>query len=226
MGAYGALNLVFRKKLNSEFLDKDSEFFVVSFLWLLKVKFNAMKKILLFCTAALLIACSSSDDASITNEEVVLFVNHYKTTSVLNGTQFLIQENDAIGSDTFQGTAFINNFEFEPGFTYNVTAKKIITEDAGTDAATVSYELVSVNQKNQVSPQATFEIPVSRFVNGVGYISFVRGTSTIGFILSQEIILDCQNLCPQLENITPNQEIATGTFTHGEDGTYVLQGLY
>ncbi|WP_432409955.1 DUF4377 domain-containing protein [Rasiella sp. SM2506] len=184
-----------------------------------------MKKILLICTTALLFACSK-DDASITNEEVALFVNHYKTTSVVSGTQLLIQENDAIGSDTFQGTAFIKNFKFEPGFTYNITAKKVITENAGTDAATISYELVSIDDQTQVSPQATFEIPIARFINGVGYVSFVRGTSTLGFILSQEITVACQNLCSQLEQVTPNQEAATGTFTHGPEGTYVLQGLY
>jgi len=184
-----------------------------------------MRKIFLLCITALLFACSA-DDASETNEEVTLFVNHYKTTSVLNGTQFLIQENDAIGGDTFQGTAFIKNFEFEPNFTYNITARKISTENAGTDTATVSYELVSVNEKKQISPQAIFEIPLARFVNGVGYISFVRGSSTQGFILSQEIVIECQNVCSQLENLTPNQEAATGRFTHGPDGTYVLQGLY
>ena len=184
-----------------------------------------MKKILLICAAALLFACSA-DDEQITNEEVTLFVNHYKTTSVLNGTQFLIQENTAMGGDSFEGAASIKNFDFEPGFTYTITAKKTSTENAGTDAATVSYEFVSENEKTQVSPQATFEIPVARFVNGVGYVSFVRGTSTNGFILSQEIAIECQNLCAQLENVTPNQEAATGTFTHGPDGTYVLQSLY
>ncbi len=185
-----------------------------------------MKKILLICTTALIFFACSKDDTLVINEEVILFVNHYKTTSVLSGTQLLIQENDAIGSDTFQGIAFIKGFKFEPGFTYNVSAKKIITENAGTDAATVSYELVSINDQTQVSPQATFEIPVARFVNGVGYISFVRGTSSLGFILSQEITIECQNLCSQLEQITPNLEVATGTFTHGPEGTYVLQDLY
>lgn len=184
-----------------------------------------MKKILLFCTAALFFSCSA-DDASTTNEEVTLFVNHYKTTSVLNGTLFLIQENDAIGGNTFEGTAFIQNFNFQQGFEYKITANKIRTQNAGTDAATSSYELVSVNEKNQISPQATFTIPVARFVNGVGYVSFVQGTSANGFILGQEIIIECQNLCSQLENLIPNQEAATGTFTHGPDGTYVLQELY
>jgi hypothetical protein len=184
-----------------------------------------MKKILLFCTTVLLFACSS-DDASNINEEVTLFVNHYKTTSVLHGTQFIIQENDAIGSDTFEGTALITNLDFEPGFEYRLTVKKTIIQNSGTDAATVSYELVSVNEKTQASAQATFEIPVARFVNGLGYVSFVRGTSTNGFVLSQEIAINCQNLCSQLESLTPNQEAATGTFTHGPDGTYVLQELY
>ncbi len=184
-----------------------------------------MKKILLFCTTALLLACSA-DDASITNEEVSLFVNHYKTTSVLNGTQFIIQENEAIGGDIFMGTPFIKNFEFEPGFEYRITATKTRTENAGTDAATVSYELVSVNEKNQVFPEASFEIPIATFVNGIGYVSFINGTAANGFELGQEILIECQNFCTQLERLIPNREVATGTFSHGPDGTYVLQELY
>lgn len=193
-------------------------------MWLL-VKLNAMKKILLFCGVILFFACSA-DDASSTNEEVALFVNHYKTTSVLHGTQFLIQENSAIGSDSFKGISFIQNFNFQQGFEYKITAKKIRTQNAGTNAGTISYELVSVDEKNQISPQTTFTIPVARFVNGVGYVSFVQGTSANGFILGQEVVIECQNLCSQLENLIANQDLATGTFTHGTDGTYVLQELY
>lgn len=180
---------------------------------------------LLFFAVAILAACSA-DDASVTNEEVTLFVNHYKTTSVLTGTQLLIQEAGAIGSATFEGTAFIRGFNFEQGFTYNIIAKKVTTENAGTNAAKISYELVSVAEKKQVSPQATFEIPVTQFVNGIGYVSFIKGTASNGFMLSQEIAIDCRNQCSQLENLVPNQEIATATFTHGTDGTYVLQNLY
>jgi hypothetical protein len=191
----------------------------------MELKFTTMKKILLVAVTAMLMACSA-DDASVTNEEVTLFVNHYKTTSTLHGTQFLIQENEAIGSTTFEGTAFITNFDFEPGFTYDMTAKKITTENTVTNATTVSYELVTLQDKKQVSPQATFEIPVTTFLNGVGYISFIQGSTATGFKLGQEITIDCLNECSQLEGLVTNEEIATGTFSHGPNSSYVLQGLY
>ncbi|RDK84788.1 hypothetical protein [Marinirhabdus gelatinilytica] len=184
-----------------------------------------MKKIVILLTSFLLLACSA-DDASVTNEEVTLFVNHYKTTSVLNGTQFLIQENGAIGSDTFQGTAFISNFDFEPGFTYTVSAEKITTKNAGTDATTVSYKVISVNQKEPVSPQTSFEVPIARFVNGVGYVSFVQDVSTNTFFLSGQIEFDCNTLCSNIRAAIQNQEPITGSFTHGVEGTYILQALY
>ena len=185
-----------------------------------------MKKILLFCTAALLVACSASDDTSVQTEEVLLFVNHYKTTSVLHGTTLVIQENDAIGSDTFSGTPFIEDFNFEPGFTYTLSAEKVTIENAGTDASTIQYKLIEVVDKTRVAEQTTFDIPLARFVNGVGYVSFVLGNTNTGFILSREIEIDCRELCGQLGSVLPNEEIATGTFVHGADGSYALRELY
>ena len=77
-----------------------------------------------------------------------------------------------------------------------------------------------------MSPQTTFEVPLTRFINGVGYVSFIVGSETLGFVLGNRISVDCNNLCAQLETVLGARDIATGTFTHGTDGTYVLQTLY
>lgn len=184
-----------------------------------------MKTIGILLLTVLLFSCSA-DDAQVTSEEVTLFVNHYKTTSVVNGTSLLIQENAAIGTTEFQKTPSINGFTFEPGFTYTLNAKKTITENAGTNATTTSYELISIEDQNEVDPAATFTVPLARFVNGLGYVSWLVGNQQTGFVLSNEITIDCGTLCPSLESVHANQEIATGVFIHGEEGIYQLQELY
>ena len=51
-----------------------------------------MKKLLFFLTIALIFSCSA-DDGSVTQEEVTLLINHYKTTAILSlDTVFLVQE--------------------------------------------------------------------------------------------------------------------------------------
>ena len=50
-----------------------------------------MKKLLFLCTAVLL-SCSA-DDESVTQEEVNLLIDHYKTTSLFYGTALIAYEN-------------------------------------------------------------------------------------------------------------------------------------
>jgi hypothetical protein len=204
---------------------KVNNFTTVHFLWFVSEKKHVMKNILFILSSVLLFSCSA-DDAVVTSEEVTLFVNHYKTTSVLNGTSLLIQEDAAIGTSDFEKTPFIEGFSFEPGFTYTLTATKIITENAGTNATMTSYELISVVDQTQVAPEVTFSVPLARFVNGLGYVSWLVGNQQTGFVLSNEININCGSLCPSLETVHANGEIATGVFVHGEEGTYVLQELF
>lgn len=185
-----------------------------------------MKKILLFCAIALMFSCSSSDDASIQTENVTLFVNHFKTTSLLSGTTFLVQENDAIGTNTYKTAPVIENFDFQPGYTYSISAEKTITENAGTDAATTAYRVIDVLEKKQVGAFATFNVPLTTFTNGVGYISFISGSEATGFRLSGQIEIDCREFCGELEGMIQNKDIATATFIHGPEGSYILQELY
>jgi hypothetical protein len=183
-----------------------------------------MKNILLIAAAILLIACSA-DDGSVTTQEVSLVINHYKTTSVLNGTAFLIQEDEEIGGATFKATPIIRNLNYEPGFTYEVTAEKTFTENPGTDATTVSYEVRQLIEKEPVPPEVSFTLPLGEFVNGAGYVRLAQGFNGT-FYLGGEIPLNCQSFCQELAIAFNNEEQVSGTFTHGEDGTYVLEELY
>ncbi len=183
-----------------------------------------MKKLLLLVALPLLMGCSA-DDGSVSSEEVTLFVNHYKTTSVLHGTALVVQENEAIGSTEFGSIPHIEGFEFEAEFTYNLRALKTTTKNPGTDASTTSYKLLEVITKEPLEYSPQFRVPLSTFVNGYGYVSWLSRKPDSTFVLSREIPLDCRALCSDLRAGFESRELMTGTFEHGDDGQYVLTEL-
>jgi hypothetical protein len=183
-----------------------------------------MKKIVLISAIALLFACSA-DDAQITSEEVNLYVEHYKTTSLLNGTAYVIYENGSPDNNTGRSYAQIDNFNFEPGFTYRLTATKTIIKNDGTNAKTVRYRAINVNSREAARPDAKFRIPLIRFVNGRGTTSFIRRQADSSFILSNEIPFNCNYFCVELDRAIEQEIAIIGTFTHGPEGSYILTGL-
>ncbi len=173
--------------------------------------------------AILLISCSANDE-SVISEEVALFVDHYKTTSIINGTAFVFYEN-ATPDNNNRIYGHINQFNFEPGFIYKITATKTITKNAGTNAKTVRYDLISINQKDAVSPDAEFRIPLIKFVNGKGMATFIRRQADSTFILSNEIPFNCNYFCIDLDRAIQQENAIKGTFVHGPEGTYILKKL-
>jgi len=183
-----------------------------------------MKNIFLLLIAALFFSCSS-DDKRVITEEVNLFVDHYKTTSVLNGTAFVIFENGALGNDDFKVLGQIDGLVYEPGFIYQLTASKIITQNPGTDAKTVRYQVISVTNREAARPDAEFRIPLIEFINGAGYATYIRRQADSTFILGNQIPFNCNYFCVDLDDAIQRQDAIIGTFTHGPEETYVLQAL-
>lgn len=185
-----------------------------------------MKKIVFLLAFPLLFSCTADDD-SVVQEEVKLFVNHFKSTAVLAPTTvLLVQEDERRGSGEFSATLGIRGFEFEPGFTYDLTVVKTTTKNPGTDFSTVSYELISQNNKTEVALNESFAVPLAQVFNGAGYSSWITGTQEFGYFISREIPINCQLLCFRLEALLANQQEVTGVFIHGEDGEYILTDLY
>lgn len=184
-----------------------------------------MKKVLLIVILPLLFSCGA-DDASLTTEEVQILVEHYKTTSLLNGTAFIISE---IGTETDPELKFraqIANFNFEPGFTYRLNTTKEIIKNSGTNAKTFRFRSNGILDKVAVAPESEFRIPLIEFVNGQGTVSFLRRQSDSTFILSNEIMIDCEFQCGDLHAAFDARTPILGTFRHGSDGSYVLKELY
>ncbi|MBL4663838.1 MAG: hypothetical protein JKY22_09885, partial [Flavobacteriaceae bacterium] len=83
-----------------------------------------MKKLFFLCLFGLLLSCSSDDKNTTTEIEVDLTIDHYKTTSLLHGTAFVVSENGA--ERQFQ-IPVISGFDFQQGFRYQLRAKRITT---------------------------------------------------------------------------------------------------
>jgi len=181
-----------------------------------------MKKLLYFGIIALLFACSA-DDQTITETQVNLVIDHYKTTSVLYGTALVATEE---GVESRFKIPFISSFEFQPGNTYKVTATRRTVQNDGAATATDSYRLISVQTQDTIPPNTRFTVPLAKFVNGYGYVKFVVGNAELGYVLSNEIPLDCASFCGELQSLLVIEDPVTGEFEHGPDGNYVLKALY
>lgn len=169
-------------------------------------------------------ACSA-DDATTEVSTVELFVNHYQTTNVLSNLSFVVQEDDQIGSDNFSTLGTIQDFDFEPGFTYRLLATKTVTKNNGTDARTATYQLDEVLSKEAVAVGTRFSITLSTEVPGQGTVVFLQKRQDKKYYLGGEILIACRSYCGNLQAIIDQQLIAAGTFGHGVDGVYVLEEL-
>lgn len=183
-----------------------------------------MKNATLLLVSALIFACSATDE-NITSEEVDLAVDHYKTTSAYNGTAFVIYENGSLGDENARVYGQIENFNFEPGYTYSLRATKTPTENAGTNTKTIRYKATSVNSRQAVRPDAEFRIPMIKFINGRGMATFIRRQADSTFILGNEIPFNCNYFCTDLDRAIEQKNEVTGIFKHGPDGSYLLMSL-
>ena len=172
-----------------------------------------MKKLLFLCTALLILSCSD-DEAVQVEENVTLSLEHYRTTSLLYGTAFLAQENGQIGSSDYIEIPGIRAFSFTPGNRYLINAKKIVSENKNTDVSTVSYELLNVIQKDTVVQNGSFVMDLARFVNGVGYVSWVGGDQVNGFSINREIELSCGAFCNSILPLLSAEDPIRGEFEH------------
>ena len=180
-----------------------------------------MKKFLFLC-AAVLFSCSA-DDESVIQEEVNLLIDHYRTTSLFYGTALIAYEN---GSAIPIEIPAITGFDFEQRNTYDITTFKNTIKNSGTNATTVNYELISVVAQDSVPFTTRFAMPLAKFVNGVGYVKYVVGNAETGYVISNEISMDCTHFCSELFTRLSIEDNITGEFEHGPEGTYVLKALY
>ncbi len=150
------------------------------------------------------ISCDNDNDTRI----MKIRINHHYITGVGIAPLLVyeVQEDNAIGSDTW--TAFytdIQGFNYVPGKIYDLTVKVSTIDNPPADGSSLRYNLVRIDNEQFVSPETQFDIELKR--NGESYVTNISGYS----ILNQ-IMLDCNVQCADLDFKLQNQDLVIGTF--------------
>ena len=178
-----------------------------------------MKKLLLLLvTLGSLCSCTKDDEQA---ETIAMRINHFQNTGIGEAAMLtlLVQTGDAIGTETW--TKFystIEGFDYEPGRVYDVTLKTTPINNPPADGSAVSYTLLDITSTQEVPDETLFAIDLK--INGENFI-----TSDSGLQLLNQIDLDCNALCDELDTRLVNQDFVVGTFKRGANNALQLVSL-
>lgn len=156
--------------------------------------------------------------------EEIIRVNHYQSTadSFVPQLVFLTQEGEAIGTQTWRKFyENIENFDYQPGYIYDLKLTIIHLEEELQDASSVRFVLKEVLSKVKVPDNTKFTVPLKDH-----YSEFVRKDDSNGnFLILNQILIDCNSMCPELETKLDTVDVLNGIFEHGPGGLYKLVEL-
>lgn len=155
-------------------------------------------------------------------------VNHYQNVSLgwegegFPHQNFVVQQGKDIGTNNWKnaGYGYIEGFDFEPGYIYNLTIVVSKVKNPPADGSSLKQQLVKVNSKIKATDEATFEIALK-----VAGQNLIRGDANTGFVIANHDLI-CNNLCNDLtQALASNLTTVKGKFTHGANGSYVLKEI-
>jgi len=176
-------------------------------------------QILILMILGILFSCSKDDDNQ--SEIIEMRINHFQNTGIAVGPvlTLLIQKGDNIGTDNW--TKFYSNiqgFNYEPGTIYNLLVKVEQIDNPPLDGSSAKYTLMKIVSTQEVDNETLFDIDLKKI--GENFV-----TTNTGFELLNQIDIDCNNLCDELETILQNQDSVVGTFKRVSNNQIKLVGL-
>src|SRR5690606_4352006 len=164
------------------------------------------KQVLFLMIIGVLLSCSNDDSDQ--PQAIDMRINHYQNTGIGEGLflTLLVQENNNIGSDSW--TKFYNSiegFNYQPGFIYDVKVLVEPVNNPPADGSSLKYTLLEIKTTQEVDNETPFNIDLK--INGQSFI-----TATSGYKLLDQIEIDCNNLCNELDTKLQNQDFVIGTF--------------
>ncbi|MCK3686314.1 DUF4377 domain-containing protein [Maribellus sp. YY47] len=176
-------------------------------------------QILILMILGILFSCSKDDDNQ--SEVIEMRINHFQNTGIAVGPvlTLLIQKGDNIGTDNW--TKFYSNiqgFNYEPGTIYNLSVKVEPIDNPPLDGVSAKYTLIKIVSTQEVDNETLFDIDLKKY--GENFV-----TTNTGFELLNQIDIDCNNLCNELETMLQNQDFVVGTFKRGSNNEIKLMGL-
>lgn len=164
------------------------------------------KKILLLMTIGILFSCSS--DGGNESQTIDMRINHYQNTGLAVGPvlTLLVQQDDAIGTNNWSKFyTNIEGFNYVPGKIYSISVRVEQIDNPPADASSLKYTLLEINSIQDVENETPFKIDLK--INGQSFI-----TTNAGYELLNQIKIDCNILCDELDLKLENQDFVIGTF--------------
>ncbi len=164
------------------------------------------KQIGILMIIGILFSCSKDD--TVLPQTFDMRINHYQNTGIGEGL-FLIQMvqiSNTIGSENwikFYNT--IEGFDFQPGYIYDIKVSVEQVDNPPADGSSLKYTLQEIKSTQKVDIETPFDIDLK--INGQSFI-----TKTSGYELLNQIEIDCNSLCEELDTKLQHQEIVVGTF--------------
>lgn len=178
-----------------------------------------MRTVFIFLMAALLFSCKRD---RLTEENIR--VNHYRGTAhgFVPQLVFLTQESEILGTNTWHNFYDrIENFDYQPGYIYDLKVNVIELEEELQDASSLRYVLKEVLSQEKVPDTTKFKVNLINY-----YTEYVFKDDQSGdYTILNKIRIDCGTLCQELETQLDTAEVLSGIFEHGANGEYKLVEL-
>ena len=176
-------------------------------------------QVLLLMILGTLFSCSNDDDNQ--PQTIEMRINHFQNTGFTVGPvlTLLVQKEDEIGTNNW--TKFyssIEGFNYQPGTIYNLSVKTESIDNPPADGSFIKYTLLEIQSTEEINNDTQFEIDLK--INGENFI-----TTSNGLELLNQISIDCNNICNELETALQNQDFVIGTFNRISDNEIKLVEL-
>ena len=186
----------------------------------------------LYTIIAILLVSCSTDDSVNTEEDNRIFINnttleykHYKITATAldNGLFNLVRPEDE--EDFFILYGGVNGFIPELGTNYTIAVAKYSVPNPPADAGSTEYDFLRIIEQSEGSSTETFDLRLLTQYSDV-QDTFITSDSSSNYALLNDIAIDCNTVCEQLEPTLNEFETLYGTFSRNSDNSYKLLDTY
>lgn len=164
--------------------------------------------------ALIIISCSEVESGK-DSETVNLRVDYYQPVAIGLAPQLVyrIQEGNDIGSDDWNYSyEKIENFDYEPGFVYDLEIEKNMISNPPADGGNAQLKLKSVIAKTEIPADSSYILLLKRTYDTGESENFVYGNQEAGYSLVNRLEILCNENCENLKSALESSPFVYGTF--------------
>ena len=159
------------------------------------------------------------------SETVNMRIDHFRGvgTGMFPKLVYRIQEEEEIGKENWNNMySSIKGFTYDKGFVYDLKVRKISIQDPPQDASSIRYELLEMISKTAVAADTEFSIDLKWVFDDDNDLLFVAGDSETGYIILDQLTIDCSDLCDDLATKLAQPIKVSGVFQHESEDVLKL----